>query len=234
VLDERDFPIVGGLIGALLDTGAPVFGVGSSGLQQALLAGWDALSAAASAHKPSPEPPGATPVLLVSGSSSPVTAAQIQAAAQAGFAVLSLDPRRLADRDGSAGHVAEAAGEAVCHLAAGRSVIAHTSLGPDDPRGLGEVGREALDRMAEASGLLARAVLTQVPIRRLGIAGGDTSSMAARAFGVRALEYEYRLAPGVPVCRVRASGAGLDGLQIMLKGGQMGPLDLFARFAAGR
>jgi uncharacterized protein YgbK (DUF1537 family) len=72
-----------------------------------------------------------------------------------------------------------------------------------------------------------------VTLPRIGFAGGDNSTFAARAMGVRALRFDYRLAPGVAACRVGASGA-LDGLQIMLKGGQLGQPDLYARFAAGQ
>ena len=236
VLDDSDFSVIGGLIGGELRGGEPVFGVGSSGLQQALLAGWDTLGAACSARGPLPAPARAREelVFVVSGSRSPVTAAQIEGAGRTGFALLPLDPQGLADPDSSVRQVAEAAAEAARHLSLGRSVIAHTSLGPDDPRGLGDTGRNTLERLAQASGRLVRAVLAQVPVRRFGIAGGDTSSLAAGAIGVRALEYDYRLAPGVPVCRIRGSGPELDGLQIMLKGGQMGPADLFARLAAGQ
>jgi len=52
----------------------------------------------------------------------------------------------------------------------------------------------------------------------------------ARALGVRALSYAWRCSPGVTVCRVR--GGALDGVEIMLKGGQMGPPDVFLGLAA--
>jgi uncharacterized protein YgbK (DUF1537 family) len=232
VLEEDDLQRIGQLIGARLASGEPVLGVGSSGLQQALLAGWDTLASRVGRRSP-PVARRQETVLLISGSRSPVTAAQIEAAGAAGFALLALDPVRLINPDRAAETVAEAAAVAVCELSGGRSVVAHTSLGPDDPRGLVNTDRAALEKLAQACGLLARAVLERMPLRRLGICGGDTSSLAARALGVRALEYEYRLAPGVPVCRVRASGSRLDGVQVMLKGGQMGPGDVFARLAGG-
>jgi uncharacterized protein YgbK (DUF1537 family) len=232
VLEESDFGRIGRLIGAALSAGEPLLGIGSSGLQQALLAGWQRLTAAA--RRPPRVQPEAAPVFVVSGSRSPVTAAQIEMAAAGGFALLALDANDLADPDRGAGRLAAASAEAAVHLAAGCSVIAHTSLGPDDPRALREPSRDRLEFLAEQSGRLVRAVLAKAPLRRIGIAGGDTSSLAARALGVRALEYRYRLAPGVPVCRVRESEARLNGLEIMLKGGQMGPADIFARLAAGQ
>jgi 3-oxoisoapionate kinase len=36
------------------------------------------------------------------------------------------------------------------------------------------------------------------------------------------------LAPGAPLCRIHSNDKRLDGLDIVLKGGQMGPLNFFA------
>jgi uncharacterized protein YgbK (DUF1537 family) len=74
-----------------------------------------------------------------------------------------------------------------------------------------------------------RGVLESVPLRRVGVAGGDTSSFALQALDVWGLSYRGQLAPGVALCRAHAHGARLDGVELMLKGGQMGPVDMFAR-----
>lgn len=233
VADENSLRAIGGVLAAALAAGGQMFAIGSSGLQQALLAGWDELAARGSSRGPAGPAPRTEPVLILSGSRSPVTAAQIETAGRAGFALVALDPEHLATPGLVAADLMQPVTAAARQLAAGRSVVAHTSLGPEDPRSLADASQEARERLAHATGLLAREVLAQVPACRLGIAGGDTSGIAARALGVRALQFDFQLAPGVPVCRVRASGAGLDGLQIMLKGGQMGPPDMFLRFAAG-
>ncbi|MGH7077325.1 MAG: nucleotide-binding domain containing protein, partial [Acetobacteraceae bacterium] len=57
--------------------------------------------------------------------------------------------------------------------------------------------------------------------------------LAVRILGVHGLTYAYRLAAGVPVCRVHHPNPRLDGLLIMLKGGQMGPPDLLVSLASG-
>jgi uncharacterized protein YgbK (DUF1537 family) len=233
VLEESDFAAIGGLIGGQLEAGEPVFGVGSSGLQQALLAGWDRLASTRLATLPPPPEQSPEVVLIVSGSRSPVAAGQIEMAGRAGFALCALQPQCLVDPIAAPPYIAEVAAEVASHIATGRSAVAHTSMGPDDRRRLADGSRQALERLARACGLLAKAVLAQVPLRRLGFAGGDTSTFAARAMGIRALAYEFRSAPGVTVCRVRASGP-LDGLQVMLKGGQMGQPDLYSRLAAGQ
>jgi uncharacterized protein YgbK (DUF1537 family) len=174
---------IGALIGAQMERDArPVFAIGSSGLQQALLAGWPA--ARERRRVPEPGSPGpAGPVLVLAGSRSRVTAQQIEAARAGGFAVLALDPAAMVAGDRSAA----LAGQAALHLAAGRSVVAHTSLGPDDERGLIGADRAVLDALATATGRFAADVLSRVKLSRIGIAGGDTSGGVARALGVRAL-----------------------------------------------
>jgi uncharacterized protein YgbK (DUF1537 family) len=46
------------------------------------------------------------------------------------------------------------------------------------------------------------------------------------------LSYLGNLAPGAALCLAHAPGARLDGLELMLKGGQMGGVDLFERLIA--
>ena len=56
------------------------------------------------------------------------------------------------------------------------------------------------------------------------ISGGDTSGRAASALGIDALTAIAPIAPGSPLCRAHAPG-GFDGLEIALKGGQVGGPD---------
>jgi uncharacterized protein YgbK (DUF1537 family) len=88
--------------------------------------------------------------------------------------------------------------------------------------------------VAQACGKLLRRVLELAPVvRRVGIAGGDTSSISVEALGLWALGFIGLLGPGVGVTRVHADDQRLDGLELMLKGGQMGPADVFARLLRG-
>ena len=67
----------------------------------------------------------------------------------------------------------------------------------------------------------------------MGVAGGDTSSWALRTLGPWALQWVGSLGPGVPLLRARADEARIDGLELVLKGGQMGPPDLFRHLITG-
>ncbi|WP_281077710.1 nucleotide-binding domain containing protein, partial [Variovorax paradoxus] len=63
--------------------------------------------------------------------------------------------------------------------------------------------------------------------------GGDTSSLAVGALDAWGLSYLAQLAPGTALCRLHSEAPGLDGVEIMLKGGQMGAEDVFERLVHG-
>jgi uncharacterized protein YgbK (DUF1537 family) len=70
-------------------------------------------------------------------------------------------------------------------------------------------------------------------VRRILIAGGDTSTHAVKQLGLDALTFAAPLVPGVPLCRCHAAGSSLAGLELALKGGQMWPEDFFAQVRDG-
>ncbi len=81
--------------------------------------------------------------------------------------------------------------------------------------------------------LLVRVLALSPQVRRVGLAGGDTSSVAMRALGAWALQWAGSIASGVALTRVRSDDPALDGIEVMLKGGQMGSPDLFLRLLDG-
>ncbi len=78
-------------------------------------------------------------------------------------------------------------------------------------------------------GRMTRILFERHALRRVVIAGGDTSSYAAREIGLEALEVQAEIAPGAPLCRGHSRDARIDGLEIALKGGQMGKADYFGQ-----
>jgi uncharacterized protein YgbK (DUF1537 family) len=174
-------------------------------------------------------------LLVVSGSASPMTATQIQWASEHGFDCLRAPTEALC-RAGSA-EVDAAARRlylaALTSLSAGRSVVVYCASGPDDPSI--ETTRAALSGGSGASakvlgtalGRLAREVLERTSLRRVVVAGGDTSSYATQELGLYGLEMLAELTPGAPLCRGYSDDPRFDGLQIALKGGQMGKADYF-------
>lgn len=196
--------------------------LGASSVAQALIAQWQELGLAPRVAPLVPVAPAEGPVFLLVGSLSPVTAAQV-AAAGAAYDLVPLDVGALLEGGRALESLAETC---ATRLAAGRPVLART----DAPR---DGGPPPL-AVAQACGRLLAHVLHRAPqVRRVGVAGGDTSSFALRELGPWALRWIGSLAAGVPLKRVHADDPALDGLELMLKGGQMGPLDTFTRLLRG-
>ncbi|HEU0122625.1 MAG TPA: four-carbon acid sugar kinase family protein [Bryobacteraceae bacterium] len=196
-------------VGALLWTAAQrerLFVVGSSGVQYALAAHWKR------PVRPQVQLSPVEQLLVLSGSCSPVTAEQIHHARSHGFAALDL----LAG-DGVL-EKAEAA------LRNGESVVLYSASGPDSQRF--DIDRHEL---AERSGRLLTALLDRVPVRRVVVAGGDTSSAAGALLDIDALTFVAPVAPGAPLCRAWSSNPRRHGLEIIFKGGQCGSPAFFSQ-----
>ncbi|HEX4768618.1 MAG TPA: four-carbon acid sugar kinase family protein [Lichenihabitans sp.] len=246
IVDHDAEAKVGALLERMVERRAPLFVLGSSGVEYALVAAWRA-----EGRLPATPPPmRAEPVeriFVISGSCSPATGAQIAAAIRGGFVDVALDPLKLI-QDGASGPYATGTIERIVALLNdGRSVVAHSSTGPSDPReamvadhfaragSSAEAGRIAGGRaLAAAAGALLDGTLRRVPLDRFVVAGGDTSTAAVKRLGIDALEMVAPLVPGAPLCRALAPGRDLHGRELVLKGGQMGGPDFFLHAKAGR
>ncbi|RUX33625.1 four-carbon acid sugar kinase family protein, partial [Mesorhizobium sp. M4A.F.Ca.ET.050.02.1.1] len=82
---------------------------------------------------------------------------------------------------------------------------------------------------------VARSVRRAVSLQRIVFSGGDSSSYAVRTVGAEALEIAvFDEVQNCHVCRLDAPGdAEIDGLEVMLKGGQIGADDFFMRALKG-
>ena len=199
---------------------------GPSSVVQALAAHWQN----APARPENAIAPARGPVLVLAGSLSPMTARQVASATS--YEHLRLDAARLAQDTDYRGQMA-------CRIAArlgqGNHVLASTSAGPcDEGEPLHRLGLPDGRALALACGDLLAQVLNITPLQRLGIAGGDTSSHAVQALDAWGLSYQAQLAPGVALCHLHSDDASLDGLEIMLKGGQMGTEHLFEELLQGK
>lgn len=241
VLDEPRLAEAGRLIWSRASADRPLFAAGSSGLEYALAAHWRASGELGEAE-PFPSSGPVDAVAVVSGSCSPTTRDQIRWAAEHGFAVVAIDADALVDPDRADAERSASVREAIAALSGGRSVVLASALGPDDPRiaktlGLGidrgEAPASVRDRIGVGLGRCLRDLLDAVPLRRVAVAGGDTSGHVVRQLGVEALEVVRPTAPGSPLCRASSARASVDGLEVVLKGGQVGRSDFFGTILRG-
>ncbi|ESZ64439.1 four-carbon acid sugar kinase family protein [Mesorhizobium sp. M0317] len=210
------------------------FVVGSSGIEYALLAEW--VSNGTVRAEPEFSPPGAADrIAVVSGSCSSTTERQIRHALTDGFDGIEVDPVELiSEASGDAIARATAAGRA--SLEAGRSVVLYTALGPAADRG-GEIDRQegARHKLGRGLGELLRALTIEQKLQRVVVAGGDTSSHALGQMGVDALTVRMPLpaSPGSPLCVAHSRVKAIDGLEVALKGGQVGTDRYFSAIRDG-
>ncbi|MCA0012300.1 four-carbon acid sugar kinase family protein [Mesorhizobium sp. B292B1B] len=198
------------------------FVVGSSGVEYALLAEWAGRGIASG--QASFAPPGPVDRLaVVSGSVSPTTEKQIRHALAHGFDGVEMDAMQLVT-EGAADAIERAVASGLASLAAGRSVILYTALGPQADRSA-EIDHieGARNRLGRALGDILRRLVVEKKLKRAVIAGGDTSSHALGQLAIDALTVRMPLpeSPGSPLCVAHGGGA-IDGLEIALKGGQVG------------
>jgi len=210
------------------------FAIGSQGMQSALLAHLRLQGGLA----PAPVAPKVLPVAkiaVVSGSVSAITARQIKRAQVAGFVSIPLDPSALIG-DAADAASATAIDAALSVLAEGNSPVVHTACGPTDPRverfnqiisATGADKHVAERTVGEALGKILRKIIDGSDVSRVIVAGGDTSGRTMEQIDIFALCPVAPIASGASLMRALSDTRRLDGLEIVLKGGQMGSDDLF-------
>ena len=206
--------------------------VGSSGVENGLVS-YLQRNGALPPHEPPKTMPEADRILVMSGSAAPQTAAQIQHAEEIGFATLQIAVEHLLAPEGAKAEL-ERVGVAVEEkLNKGCSVVVYSARGPADGS-IAENAPHVRTLLGAWQGdLLARSI-RRTGVRRICVAGGDTSGMVSRRLGLSALEVAIPIAPGAPLCKAHADDSTLNGLEIALKGGQNGGAAYFEQVRKGQ
>lgn len=174
---------------------------------------------AAAAEFVAPEGPGA----ILAGSCSAATRAQVEHAIAAGMPGLRLDPVTLA-ADSSA--LGDAEQWAQARLSGERPLLIYSTAEPDAVAAAQrQLGRDqAGDLIERALAQLAR-MLVAAGVRRLIVAGGETSGAVVGALGAKVLQIGPEIAPGVPWTLALHEPQ----LALALKSGNFGGPDFFTR-----
>ena len=191
------------------------FSVGSSGIELALGKYWNETKLL----EPVTEWPHlkiAYPLLVVSGSCSPVTAAQIAFAKANGFEEVIIDAMKICNEDVIDDILINKVNGL---LGQQKNVIVHT--------GEKQLQNLSSEKLGTALGTIAKDAVQRSLVKRVVIAGGDTSSYAARAMEIEAVEMIAPLAIGAPLCRAISQNKFIDRLEVNFKGGQVGSENYF-------
>jgi uncharacterized protein YgbK (DUF1537 family) len=238
-LDERSLSEAGRLIWNHRSKGP--FVVGSQGIEYALVSHWRARGLL-EPEVPATQAPAVDRLAVVSGSCSPVTAAQIDWAQAHGFEPIRIDACQAADETAWRRAIAQATDSAVRAVGCGRDPLVFSARGPDDPaigalreaiQVCGEDAAAVNQRIGTGMGQILDSVFRRTHLRRGVIAGGDTSGFGARVLGIQALTLMAPIVPGSGLFRAHSQDPFHSGLEIALKGGQMGTPDYFGQVKNG-
>ena len=233
VHDDATQLVAGRRLLALPSHAAP-FVIGSSGVEYALMR---ALADAGTISGRAAFAPLARveQTMVVSGSVSPTTERQIRHALAQGFETVPISAVALAC--GEPQVMAEAVERSLGILQRGRSPLVHTALGAATDEGARiDASSDGRRNIGEGLGRILGGVLARTGLSRVMIAGGDTSSHALGQLDIFALTTRHPLpaTPGSPLCNAASALPRLNGLEIALKGGQVGGDDYFVRLRDGR
>jgi uncharacterized protein YgbK (DUF1537 family) len=212
-LTHQHLEAIGKWLSYIKQTAAPVFVVGGSSVETALGMWWSSTHALqASTAWPTLTP--ANKLLVVSGSCSPITANQIKYALEHGFAEIIVDTNAH-DLDYYFDAVEKA-------LLVHDKLIVHS----------GTQKSKQMDAaiMGTMLGQIAKHAITVCGLQRIIIAGGDTSSYAARSLEIEAVEMVTTVIKGAPLCLIHSSNVSMNGVEVNFKGGQVGPENYFSLF----
>ena len=166
-------------------------------------------------------PPIAGPSLVLSGSCSAVTLEQV-ARFEKSRPSHRLDPLMLAVDDGAVQGAIEWAKDEV---SLGPAMI-YASAPPDDVKTVQDtLGRTEAGELVENAMARIAVALVQHGVRRLVVAGGETSGAVATALGIKALRIGTQIDPGVP----NTVTIGATELALTLKSGNFGAPDFFEK-----
>lgn len=221
--------------------GKQIFSASSSGLQYALAAYWreqgmipdmQSLPAASSVDC----------IAAVSGSCSPMSAEQLKWARKNDFEVMRLDIVQVLNDLSREQVISQLAESAINAIARDVSPIIFSAEGPDDLAVIhfdematqaALTRHEATEKIGHALAEIMRRILEGSNVRRVVVAGGDSSGAVASHLAIKALTVSAGICPGVPLCRAWSDDPKRDGLEIALKGGQLGSVDFYGQVRAG-
>ncbi len=163
---------------------------------------------------------------VVSGSCSEATNGQVAAFRSAGHPAFAIDPLALAKgQDVAAQALAWFDG-----LPADALALVHATAAPDAVKAVqAQLGTERAAALVEDTLSAIARGLVERGVRRLVVAGGETSGAVVQALGITQMAIGAQIDPGVPWTAARAGRCGGALLHLALKSGNFGGRDFFTR-----
>jgi uncharacterized protein YgbK (DUF1537 family) len=182
-------------------------------------------------------------LFVLSGSCATVTGKQISWAIENGFVDVEIQPQKLLNPIGRSLEQERIIKATLAALQKGRSIIAHTAMGPHDYRmdlmkqqadELSLTDEKANEILGGVLGAIALEILQHSALRRVVVAGGDTAGRIQKHLDIRALQVAKPIGTGAPLCYVYSRTPRINGLEIAFKGGQAGHVGYFGEAQTAR
>lgn len=225
--NEDELVNIGEWLNAQQKKQGQLFSVGGSGIEMALGKCWNKEGILKPVNKWK-KIKRTDPLLIISGSCSPVTKNQIEFALAHGFVEMPLEFEGFQGEMGQGFSMGVVLEEILSALKQRKGVIIHTG----NIRGIDQ--STSARTLGKVLGSIARKICEEIKLKRIIIAGGDTSSYAARAMEIDAVEMIAPLVAGAPLCRAYSRNRSIDGLEVNFKGGQVGGEDYFVVMRNGK
>lgn len=237
----------GKILVASAEDSTPLFVVGSSGVEYGLIQYWQQSKDIDLSPIPETFLEPVEQLLVISGSASPLSYLQIGKAVEKGFADIAVDARALVSETEKERALAEIVDKTLLLLQQGKNVVLHTAKGPEDTRIVEMINFLQTQGISPESartqggkalsielGRITKKILERYPLKRIVVSGGDTSSQVTKILAPNAIVIQSYISPGAPLCRALSEEPFLSGLEIALKGGQMGDEDYFVQALTGK
>lgn len=174
-----------------------------------------------------------TPCVILAGSLTPQTEAQVRLLEAKGTAAVVMDPVRLLTENERIRETERAMDALSKPLSSGKNALVYASRSTDDVRKLArklnisdiETGR----RISLAFARLASLIRARTTVKSFVVAGGETSDAVSSGLGVRSMRIWQEIEAGVPLMTAETS----DGeIRLVLKSGSFGSEEFLYKAAS--
>jgi uncharacterized protein YgbK (DUF1537 family) len=197
-----------------------------SGIAMGLPQNWVARGALAANANVQSLPTVTGRAAVVSGSCSVATNAQVRDFRERGEPALQLDPIALAAGDAA---VTRALAWCDAQPSAGPLLVYATAEPAAVQRVQAELGAARAGELVERALARIAVGLVERGVRRLVVAGGETSGAVVQALGITQLAIGAQIDPGVPWTAARSPACRGEWLHLALKSGNFGSTDFFSK-----
>lgn len=180
---------------------------------------------------------GSDATLVIAGSCSEATMRQNKYALERGFHDLKLNTMKIVEGEGGEGYhkeVGRIIKDATKQLKRGKNVLVYTCIHKEDVAGTKTLGRklgftdvQVGEIIANANAEIAKAVVDDVNLNKLIVAGGETSGVMCRKLKLIGLYVGKQIHPGVPMCFAMSQDSQYSGMILSLKSGNFGKINFY-------